>query len=309
MYLSEPELYHSVRGDILRGCLGHMSAADSATIGRFALERLLRPRRGLLRAQPTYKEALIAWTISTNQLTYDELETLRDSEVDWWVRKCMLRELTSGQYGMASFRDFLNRSIRIHESETARCAAARLVADSVPLDEPHTNIFEPAKLVLRASKIIKSVGTPPSMINSIIAYVLKRPETTYDWIKLFGPDHMHAEQMAIFLKQSRETDIDAFMTRFDSFADNLTAEIFRRKVVGKKYPNYGSALKHPILVSSLPNAMNAFSLLHDLRLESVTAHPRSLKTGVGTRRLKHRDFYKIRPVLQAAFDEIEQTII
>ena len=42
---------------------------------------------------------------------------------------------------------------------------------------------------------------------------------------------------------------------------------------------------------------------------SVTAHPRSLKTGVGTRRLKHRDFYKLRPVLQAAFDEFERIVV
>jgi hypothetical protein len=33
-YLKEPELYHSVSGDVLRACLGRMSAADSAVLGR-----------------------------------------------------------------------------------------------------------------------------------------------------------------------------------------------------------------------------------------------------------------------------------
>ena len=83
------------------------------------------------------------------------------------------------------------------------------------------------------------MGKPPSMINSILAYVLRRPETQYDWIAFFGADHRHAEQMAIFLKQSRETDIDAFMTRFDSFSDKIVEITFRNYCPTKQYPPYG----------------------------------------------------------------------
>jgi len=165
---------------------------------------------------------------------------------------------TADQFGAPSYRDFLNRSMRIRESEIARCASAKLVEQSVSLNNPYRDVYEPAKIILRATKIIRSVGRPPSMINSIVAYVLARSETPYDWTRLFGAGHRHAEQMAIFLKQSREADIDAFMTRFDSFADNLTAEIFRRYCPGRIYPKYGSALKHPTLVALLPNAMKAF---------------------------------------------------
>jgi hypothetical protein len=304
-YIREPELYHSVVGDILRSCLGRMPPAESAEMGRFAAERLLRPRRGLLPLQPTYKEALIAWTIRASQITYGELETLRDNETDWWVKKCILRELTPTPFGDPSYRHFLNRSMRIAEAEIARCAAARLVEESIPLEKPYGDVFEPAKLILRASKIIKSVGKPPSMINSILAYVLRRPETTYDWIAFFGADHRHAEQMAIFLKQSRETDIDAFMTRFDSFSDKIVGVLFSNYCPTKQYPDYGAALKHPTLTALLPKMMKAFNDLHKLRLDSITAHPRSRKTGAGTRRLKHREFTTLRPALVAGFDEFE----
>jgi hypothetical protein len=308
-YIREPELYHSVASNILRACLGRISAADATVLGRFAAQRLLRPGRSQLPLQPTYKEALIAWTIRTNEITFRELETLRDNEPDWWVRKCILRELTPDQFGTPSYRDFLNKSMRIQESEIARCAAAKLVEESIPLDKPHKNVFEPAKMILKTFKLIKFVGKPPSMINSVIAYVLKRPETAYNWIKLFGTDHKHAEQMAIFLKQSQETDIDAFMTRFDSFADKLIEVVFQRNCPGKTYPNYGSALKNPTLVSLLPTTIKSFEDLHSLRLESFTAHPRSSKSGAGTRRLKHRDFHKLRPALVAAFDEFEHVVI
>jgi retron-type reverse transcriptase len=308
-YLNEPELYHSVSGDILRACLGRMSAADASEVGRFAAARLLRPKRGLLRLQPTYKEALIAWVIQTREITFVELERLRDEETDWWVRKSILRELSVDPFGGPSYRQFLNKSMRISESEIARCAAAKLVEASIGLDKPYGSVFEPAKVILRTAKLIRSVGKPPSLINPILSYVLKRPETTYDWIRLFATEHRQAEQMAIFLKQSRETDIDAFMTRFDSFVDKITENIFRRHCPGKNYPNYGSALKHPTLVTLLPNSMKAFGELHTLRLQSMTAHPRSQKTGAGTRRLKHRDFHKVRPSLETAFDELEQIVI
>jgi hypothetical protein len=195
-----------------------MPASEAAVLGRFAAERLLRPRRGLLPIQPTYKEALIAWTIQTRQITYGELEALRDNETDWWVKKCMLRELTAVQFGIPSYRHFLNGSMRIAESEISRCAAARLVEDSLPLEKPYGDVFDAAKLILKASKVIKSVGKPPSMINSILAYTLKRPETNFDWTAFFGSEHRHAEQMAIILKQSHETDIDAFMIRLASLA-------------------------------------------------------------------------------------------
>lgn len=307
-YIESAELYHSVNGDLLRACLGHMPPTEENQLGTYCANRLLRPRRGSLLPQPTYKEALIAWALGASTISYAELETLRDSETDWWVRKSILRELTEDQFGTASYRQFLNDAIRVKESEVSRVAAVKLIEEEIPLDKPYGDVFESAKIILKTAKIIRSYGKPPSMINSIISYILSRPETPYDWIKFFRGDHKQAELMAIFLKQSRESDIDAFITRFDSFADMIVKELFKRHCPGKTYPPYGSALKNPTLVALLPLLMKVFGGLHDLRLQSVTAHPRSFKTGKGTRRLKHYDFRKIRPGLIAAFDVLETVI-
>ena len=55
-------------------------------------------------------------------------------------------------------------------------------------------------------------------------------------------------------------------------------------------------LKDATLRAALPDTMAVFLTLHDLRLQSATAHPRTAKTGRPTRRLKHRDFYSLPPV-------------
>jgi len=306
--LNASELYHAVNGELLRATLGRLNAADTITFGRFSSDRLFRAKAGQLRLQPTYKEALIACVVQSNQITFAELEGLQKTETDWWVRKCMLRELKTGIFGAGSYRDFLNVSLRFDECETALCSAARLTNEGVTLQRPYGDVHESAKALLKAAKVIKSTGAPKSLINLIIGYVLKRPETGYDWIRFFGDEHRKAEQMALLLKQRRETDIDAFLTQLDSFADEITHELFRRFCPGKKYPNYGPAVHHPTLTAKLPLAMGAFQTLHNLRLSSFTAHPRSQKSGVATRRLKHADLGKIRPALIIAFDELESSV-
>lgn len=307
-FLQEPELYQSVNGDILRGCLGKMPKSEDLTVGIFCADRVIRPGKGLLPLQPTYKEALIAWAMHAGQINHSEYVALRDQEPDWWVRKSMLGELNPAQFGPGTYRDLLNDALRVDDSDTAMCAAARLVKEGIALRRPYGDVHETGKIILRTAKVIKSAGSRPSHIGPVFKYVLKRRASSYDWQKFFGSGHRHAEQMAIFLKQGFETDIDTFLTRFDSMADEITAELFRRLVPGKKYPPYGCAVHHPTLAAALPLTMGAFQTLHNLRLASMTAHPRSLKTGAKTRRLTQRDYQKIRPALLAAFNELESLL-
>lgn len=157
--------------------------------------------------------------------------------------------------------------------------------------------------------MIRSIGQPDSRINEILAYIFSRKETAYEWKKFFGSEHRHAELMMIFLKRNRESNIDAFLVQLDSYCDFLTAEIYRRLKPGKTYPAFGHAVKDPTLSAALPDMMAAFLKLHDLRLQSSTAHPRTTKTGRPTRRLKHSDFYNIRADVVKAFDEFEHTIV
>ena len=308
-YVRGPELYHSVISVLLRACLGRLPQTETASLGRFCANRLVRPSSGSIPVQPSYKEALIAWSLSARTISFAEYDSIITKEPDWWVKKCAMRELSDSLFGAPTYADFINRCMRTPEAEVARIAASRLLQDRVRLTNPYGNVETTAKQMLKASKVIRAVGQPVSRINEILGYIIGRKETAYDWKKFFGSDHRHAELMMIFLKRNRESNIDAFLVQLDSFCDFLNAEIYRRLKPGKNCPNFGHAIKDAALTGVLPDTMACFAKLHGLRLESATAHPKTKKTGKPTRRLKHRDFRKIKPDLIKVFDELEKVIL
>lgn len=308
-YLDDQALYHSVLAIVLDASLGRLPAPYDHDIGKAAADRLLRPKPGALPLQPTYKASLIAFALSSGNLTYAEYDGIVAAETDWWIKKRSVIALAPDIFGLPSYEVFLNERMREDGSEVARICAARLVEGSHRLASPYGAVETTAKHILRAAKIIRVVGAPDSRIPEIIAYVLDRKRAVFDWKALFGSGHKHAERMMIMLKRDRESNIEKFLVHLDSWCDFLLSEIYKRHKPGKTYPNYGSALKDPVLTALLPTTIPALNALHAIRLESSVAHPRSLKTGKPTRRLKHHDFYKIRKQLMSAFEEIERVIV
>jgi len=158
-------------------------------------------------------------------------------------------------------------------------AASKIAVGAATLERPYGHAQDRAKRVLRAANVIRSAGAPPSLINPILSYVLKGPATAYDWKRFFGKRHRDIEQIAIFLKKSRETDIDALILRLDSFADAITEILFARLLPANTMPGYGSAIANPTLNGALPVTMRAFRDLRTLRSKSITAHPRQKSGG------------------------------
>jgi hypothetical protein len=308
-FILDPELYHSVNAALLRVCLYKMPENEEHTLGRFCADRLVRPKRGSIPIQPSYKEALIAWGLYTRSINVLEYDKIFFSEADWWVKKCAIRELDDKFCGVASYQAFVNRFMRSKEGEVSRIGVQRLLEKNLKLEKPYGGVEDTAKRALKSAGVIKVVKYPDSRINEVLSYILNRTETAYAWKKFYDKDHRHAELMAIFLKQNRETNIDAFMVQLDSYFDFLIYKLYPILKPGKTYPTYGSALKDPLLIAKLPKMLDALSKLHYLRLQSTTAHPRGLKTGAPTRKLKHKDFYGLRKELAAAFDEFEAKII
>ncbi|MGE4247273.1 MAG: RNA-directed DNA polymerase [Parvibaculaceae bacterium] len=164
-YVRGPELYHSVLGALLSACLGKCPPAQTAALGKFSADRLLRPRKGSIPIQASYKDALIGWGLSAKTLTFAEYDEIVSMERDWWIKKGALRELSVGLFGKHSYSDFINRCMRSSASEVARVATSKLLSDAVKLTTPYGDVETSAKQALKVAGVIRVVGHPNSLIN------------------------------------------------------------------------------------------------------------------------------------------------
>ena len=142
------------------------------------------------------------------------------------------------------------------------------------------------------------------MVGTVLSYVLGKKLPAFDWKRLLGARHETAESIAFTVKRYFESDINGCIVTLDSLVDLLWEAIFSIELPGKGYGKYGAMLKHPTLIAKYPKAAQGLYDLHQLRLQSVTAHPRNSKTGLATRRLKHHDYYNIKPLVRDAVEEI-----
>ncbi len=307
-YLKGDEIYHAVHGALLFSVLENMQEPHKAKCIDFCYRRLLSPKKGLPPPQPTYRAALFAWVLRYDRLTHAELAGLLSDEVDWWVKKDSLKYIREDQYGAASYESLLNDLIRTGGTEPARVAALKIVDDGVGVHNPYKDAKESARLLLYAAGKIRHIGVPESLVGTVLSYVLDKKIPAFDWKKLLGVRHDTAEHIAFTVKRNYESDINSCIVTLDSLTDLIWESVYVIELPGKGYGQFGAALKHPALAAKYPMATSGLDALHQLRLESVTAHPRHMKTGKGTRRLKHSDLYKVRPQVRDAIEEIIKTI-
>lgn len=307
-YLKGDEIYHAVHSSLLFSVLENMQELHKARCIDFCYRRLLSPKRGLPPPQPTYRAALFAWVLRYDRLTHAELERLLRNEIDWWVMKDSLKYIRKDQYGAASYESLLNDLIRTSGTEPARVAALKIVDDGVCVYNPHKDAKESARLLLYAAGKIRHIGVPESLVGTVLSYVLDMKLPAFDWKILLGTRHDTAEHIAFTVKRNYESDINGCIVTLDSLADLIWEAVFVIELPGKVYGKYGAMLKNPTLVGKYPRGTSGLDVLHQLRLQSVTAHPRHSKSGTSTRRLKHSDYYKVRPQVGDAINEIIHTI-
>jgi hypothetical protein len=303
------EAYHSVQADLLLATLDNMGEPYKTLMIGYCTQRLLRKKRGYLRPQPSLKAALLAWLLHNNRLGYTEMHKLLTEEVDWWVVKDVIKYIQKDHYGTASYEAFMNELIKGPNSEQARIAALKIVDEGLSLRAPFKEVHEAARLLLYAAGKIRQIGKVESLVGRVLCYVLDYSFPTFDWARLFGSKHKDAEHIAFTIRRDYESNINACIVTLDSFCDLLFEKLFDKYLPTRTYGNYGAMLQHLTLHTVLPKTCTGFRILHKLRLQSITAHPRDEKTGISTRRLKHYDLYKVRPCLREAFTEIIREMI
>ena len=302
-FITGEEVYHSAHGDILSGVLDNLPDAHRDKCAKFAHKRLLSPPKKLPKPQPTYKASLIAWVVRNNKLTFAEYENLIKDEVDWWVIKCAIEQLEIDRYGRPTYEGFFNSMVFYKNADIARNAALKIIEDGLTPTDP-SKAHEAARLLLFAGGKSRRIGKPDSLVESVLRYVLTSKFKNYDWQKLLDDLNDHAEHVAFTVKKHYESDINACVVTLDSLTDLIFEALFKKTLPHLTYGHFGNMLKHPTMLATYPDVCSGFDSLHQLRLQSVTAHPRHNASGGKTRRLKHQDFYRVRGNVRGAIQSI-----
>lgn len=306
-YLRDQQIYHSANAEILVACKNNLQGKARRMCADYCEKRLLRPQKGSPKLQASLKGALWAWIISEQRIKFNTLESEIKREADSWVVKEIVSNLDESIFGNASTERIMNWAISSRHHDAARCAAMAIVENGMAVTVAHENISEAAKPILFIGRKIRSIGRPKSLVQAVLRYVLDKEIPDYDWKRFFGEDNSLAELHAFNVKSYFESSIDACILALDSLCDLIFDVVYGKVRPGVQRPNYGAALKDVSCTAASPVVCSGFKALHDLRIQSSTAHPRQHKTGAPTRRLKHHDYRNVRPQVAAAIEQIIAT--
>ncbi len=306
-FLEGKEIYHVVHAELLLATIDNMPAKFRRRCADYCRKRIGRAEtRKLGEPQASFKSGLWAWLIRENIATFAEIESLIRNERDAWVVKDVIKHLNGNFFGSPSYERLLNTAITLDNADANRVAAVRIVEENIALSARYADIAQAARLDLFAGGKLRRIGKAPSLVGQVFGRLLEHDFNAFDWARLLGSRHAHAERIAFSVKLHLETSIDACIVATDSLCDLIFERLFEIHNPTAKYGHYGSMLQNPTVVAAIPTVCAEFRQFHRLRCESITAHPRGRTIAGETRRLKHSDLRKIRPCLIAAIKEIIQ---
>lgn len=304
-FLEQKEIYHAVHAEMLMATIDNMPSGSRRRCADYCRKRVGRGeirKRG--EPQASLKAALWAWMLRENRVTYAEIESLLRGERDAWVVKDVIQHLRPDYIGAPSYERLINIATTLDNPDANRVAAVRIVEENLTLSADYGDISLAAKPDLFAGGKIKPIGKSPSMVGQVLSSVLVHDFGQFDWPRLLGGRHAHAERIAFSIQRHYETSIDACIVAIDSLCDLIFECLLGIHHPTATYGHYGAMLTNPTVSASIPTVCSNFKALHDLRCESITAHPRAKRSAGDTRRLKHEDLRKVRPGLIAAIREI-----
>jgi hypothetical protein len=302
--LSGDHVYQTTLADVIEGVMDN--STTDAGLQSF-VRRTIKDRKisGIF-LQPNLKVALCRYALRHNLLTYSQLMSLLKGDKDWWTIKSILSSISVNQFGPASYGTIMNWALSNKNAETCGIAIGAIFENQVAVASPQSL---PPEIINRLA-VARVPGVTPvagSAIPSVLEYTLKIAPNTFDWAGFFGANHGAMERLALSIKQAYESDIDVFIVRLDSLCDEIfKTAIFSLSLHTGGY-GYGVILNSPgpLIRASLTQTLSSFKTLHGLRKKSHTAHPRDLKTGRPTKRLKHAHFYRVRKAIVSAIEEIQ----
>ena len=302
-FLREQKIYHSVNAEFLNACRDNLGFDHRHSCSKYCESIVLRDKKAVKgpEPQPTLRAAAWRWLLNENSVSHALLTRALSNEPEQWVVKEMISGIDPSAYGAASTEKIMNWAVEHHTHDAARVAATTMVQDNYTV-AIGTKVSDAARPILFVGRKLPKMGKPASRIHSVLCYVLDEKLLSIDWRILLAHHHDDAEKLAFNVKKYYESSIDGCILALDSLCDLIFERIYEIVRPGITRPSYGHAIKDAICTAAVPRTCIGFGDLHQLRIQSATAHPKH-KSGAG-RRLKYYEYYKVRPAMVAGMNEL-----
>ena len=264
-------------------------------------------------AQIGYSElrcAAIAWMLHYNKLSYNEcLDAI--SECNWWCKTQILRHVKFELIGQPSSAYLLTLMTTDESIDVSVLAAYKLASSGMDLDVQVQGIrTSDAEILLRTFGLIGRITTRVCGIRaSFKAMMWSDPFYPRSWRVVLGPHYDVARQQIVAASGKLKTSPNEWINLVDTFDDLFLDALFYHDSSLGRYDlgNIGSVLSSTgRLATNYPLLFNAFSHIHNLRLESSLSHAYVKKTGKPTRRIHYGEVQQAAHELKKALVEVAQ---
>jgi hypothetical protein len=295
-------LYSAIGAAALETAAGRLRGHDNSTLN-LVIKRRWKPN-GL---QADLTAVLGRLAVERGLLSFSTLQYAVRRIRESWVRATLVAAIHARHIGQPSMDALINIAVRDEDGEVAMMAANNAATSGVTIARPLKSLNRRAGIILREAGIIRRLPGGVCGISQSMCRLLGKSVAAIDWRKIFGNDYRQAERQAVLCRALADTNITAWGPAMDVFMDLLLSCLHKHDSMLGTYilGNIGGILKSTRLATHYPCTLKLTRSLHEKRLESWIVHPRVKQTGKRTGPLKHAYLRTAKPLMRAAFQEID----
>ena len=255
------------------------------------------------------RAAVVSVLLSRGRLKWQEIIDYVEQETDWWPRTEVVRHLNIEHVGRPSYEFLINKLLCDNSVDVSVVAVDHFSSHSLDLQIPVEQINPVAQMALKRIGAIGARRGGPCPISRSLQTMINPSLAPIKWKHVLGYHYKDDIAVVIRLKGYSESDATAWVSLLDTFHDDILDSLFNHEAgsLGNyDHGNIGGLLgsSSSRFATKYPKAHDAFSNVHQARLESMLSHPITRATGKRTRYIEYKYLTKMKPKLAQAYLEI-----
>jgi len=305
-HIKTRQLYSSYTADGLRVLRDHSHPSHHSALEKIARE-IYDEDDGL--GDSDLRAAAVSVLLSLSKFSWKEITDYIHDESDWWPISEIIQYLDIEQVGKPSYENLINKLLCSESIDVAVVAVDHLSKHALDIQVKIGDINPIAQLSLKKLGVISARRGGPCPISLNMKYMLGPTLAPIKWKQVLNNHYQGNIPVLVRLKGYYESDATAWVNLLDALHDDILDSLYSHdsQTLGQyTHGNMGSVMNASTgrLASNYPSTYEAFSNVHETRLESMLSHSITRSTGKRTRYIEYKYIKQITPKLIKAYLEI-----